>query len=326
MEIAVLGGCGFIGARLVTQLLAAGHQVRIFDKVSSTAHPTLATLGDVRDRAALKEFMAHSDCVINLAAEHRDDVKPVSLYTDVNVRGAENVVFAAEANGVEHILFLSTVAVYGLDQPLASESAAIRPFNHYGQSKAQAEAVYTKWASAKATQRVLTVLRPCVVFGEGNRGNVFKLIEQIRRGRFLMVGDGNNHKSVAYVQNLADFMCLQIHAPTAGIQVFNYADKPDLTTTELVQKIRALLPDTVTRSFHVPYGLALAGGYAFDVLAWLSGRSLAISSARVRKFCAETRVATDALEQIGFQPKFTIEEGLLRMIADMATDESPRQR
>lgn len=325
MQIAVIGGSGFIGSRLVSQLLAAGHRVRIFDIERSPGHPALFTHCDVRDAAAVTQALADCDCVVNLAAEHRDDVKPVSQYDEVNVGGAENVVRAAEANGVARIVFISSVAVYGLDQALPSESAAIKPFNDYGRTKAQAETVYTNWAAAAAAQRSLTLLRPAVTFGEGNQGNVFKLIDQIRRRRFVMVGRGENRKSVAYVGNLVDFICGRIDAGP-GIHLFNYADKPDLTTAELVLQIQALLPDSGGRSIHLPYGLALAMAYLFDALAYLSGRTFAISSARVRKFCAATQVATTALEQTGFQPKCTIHEGLVRMVAAIEAEELQRKR
>ena len=324
MHIAVIGGSGFIGSRLVSQLLAAGHEVRIFDIAPSAVHPALVTHCDVRDANAVIQALTACDCVINLAAEHRDDVKPASRYFEVNVGGAENVVRAAEAHGVSHIVFISSVAVYGLDQPLATESAAIKPYNDYGRSKAQAEAVYAKWAAASA-QRSLTLLRPVVVFGEGNQGNVFNLIDQIRRRRFLMVGRGDNRKSVAYVGNLVDFLCSRIDAGP-GVHLFNYADKPDLSTAELVQQIRALLPGSGGAAIRLPYGVALALAFVFDALAHLSGRPLAISSARVRKFCADTQVATGALEQTGFQPKFTIQEGLVRMVAALEADELQRRR
>lgn len=325
MNIVVLGGSGFIGSRLVTQLLETGHRVRIFDRMRSQEHHSLVTLGDVRDRAAVERCMANCDCAINLAAEHRDDVRPASLYTEVNVGGAESVVRSAEAQGVQRILFPSTVAVYGLEQAMPTEAAAIHPFNAYGVSKAAAEAVYAAWAAADPARRTLTVLRPCVVFGEGNRGNVFNLIDQIRRGRFRMVGSGDNRKSVAYVGNLVDFICSRLDAPP-GLEIFNYADKPDLSTNELVQQIHALLAVPAPVAHPLPYGIALAGGFAFDLLAWAIRRPLPVSSMRVRKFCAETRVATLALEQSGFQRRFTIAEGLARMVASMSTEQPPPQR
>ncbi len=320
MNIVVVGGSGFIGSRLVSELLVRGHNVRIFDKNASAMHPNCVTLGDVRDDAALSRMLVGCDCAINLAAEHNDDVRPVSLYFDVNVGGAKNLVRAAEANGVGRIVFVSSVAVYGLEQPMAVETAPLRPCNDYGRSKVQAEAVYARWATLVAERRSLTVLRPCVVFGEGNRGNVHNLIDHIRSRRFVMVGRGDNRKSIAYVGNLVDFLCTQLDN-ASGVHLYNYADKPDLSMRELVQQICTLLPAHGTSNARLPYALALAAGFMCDAIARLSGRSLSISSARVRKFCADTRIAADQIQRLGFQPRVTLSEGLARTVSHLLTNQ-----
>jgi nucleoside-diphosphate-sugar epimerase len=324
MKILVVGGSGFIGSRLITALLDAGHQVHIFDKAPSALHPQRVTLGDVRDRDAVTRAAAGCDCIVNLAAEHTDDVRPASLYFDVNVGGARTVVHAAEQHAVDRLVFISSVAVYGLDRPQADESAALQPSDDYGRSKVDAEAVYAQWANAQPG-RALTVLRSTVVFGPGNRGNVHQLIEHILRRRFVMVGRGDNRKSIAYVDNLVDFMLTRLDAG-AGVHLFNYADKPDLSTAELVRMIRALLPGTRGAAFRLPYLLAIAAGYAFDAAARLLRRPTAISAVRVRKFCAETTVATGALQRSGFRARHTIEEGLARTIDAMGAGGEARGR
>jgi nucleoside-diphosphate-sugar epimerase len=320
MNIVVLGGSGFIGSRLVSELIAAGHSVRIFDKRPSAAHSGLVTLGDIRDAAAVTAALVGCDCAVNLAAEHADDVRPVSLYYEVNVGGAQNLLRAAEANGVMRLLFVSSVSVYGLDQPLADESSPLLPSNDYGRSKAAAEAEYLAWVHALATQRSLLMVRPCVVFGEGNRGNVHNLIDHIRRRRFVMIGSGENRKSIAYVGNLVGFLCACVEAPV-GVQVYNYADKPDFSTRELVDTIRTLLPEAGTTRLRLPYAMALALGYVFDALAWLRGRPMAISSARVRKFCADTRIAADAVRATGFTPRVDLKQALALTIASLPRED-----
>jgi nucleoside-diphosphate-sugar epimerase len=92
MKILVIGGSGFIGTRLVDELLKTGHDLAIFDKNPSSAFNHSVTIGDVRELNALDKALHGIDVVYNLAAEHRDDVTPTSLYYDVNVRGAKNIV------------------------------------------------------------------------------------------------------------------------------------------------------------------------------------------------------------------------------------------
>jgi nucleoside-diphosphate-sugar epimerase len=88
MKVLVIGGSGFIGTWLVEELIKEKHEVRIFDKNPSELFARLTTLGDVRVAQGLNDALRGADVVFNLAAEHRDDVLPKSLYFDVNVQGA----------------------------------------------------------------------------------------------------------------------------------------------------------------------------------------------------------------------------------------------
>ena len=139
MNILVIGGSGFIGTALIRELLALGYYVRNFDKNPSLDFSELSTIADVRDKDALKEALKEVDVVFNLAVEHRDDVTPVTLYYDVNVQGARNIVEAAELNNVKRIIFTSSVAVYGFTEKEVDESGKLRPFNDYGRTKLEAE-------------------------------------------------------------------------------------------------------------------------------------------------------------------------------------------
>ena len=312
----MIGGSGFIGTRLVAKLIDSGHDVSIFDLAASAVFPDRVMLGDVRDEVALTRALGDCDWVIQLAAEHRDDVRPIAKYFDVNVGGAKNIVAVMQRLGINHAILMSSVAVYGLKQTLPDEAASVQPDGPYGESKAQAEAIFRQWSVASPLLRTLVVLRPVVVFGEGNRGNMLNLIEQIRRNRFLMVGKGDNYKSAAYVENLVDFTCLQLHA-AAGEHVFNYADKPDRSIREWVTGIDAILGRRARGSDAVPVSLGIAVGYVFDALAWITRRRFAVSSDRVRKFCADTSVSTQTLEDTGFRARYDLDTGLKRMIAHL---------
>ncbi len=312
--IVVTGGAGFVGTRFCQRLVAAGLPFRIIDKVPSATFPDACTLADVRDPAALRAAIPPGTrAIVHLAAEHRDDVTPRTLYDDVNVQGARHLCDAAEQAGVEAIIFTSSVACYGFAAPETDESGAIRPFNDYGRTKAEAEVVFREWQQRAPQSRALTIVRPTVIFGERNRGNVYNLLNQIARGRFLMVGDGRNCKSMAYVENVAAFLefCL---ASEAGVRVVNYIDKPDMTMNELVGLVYASLhrkPGLVRR---LPYALGYLIGAAFDVLAMITGRKFPVSRIRVRKFCATTQFAS-AAAAAGFVPPYTLREGLQRTLA-----------
>jgi GlcNAc-P-P-Und epimerase len=73
-----------------------------------------------------------------------------------------------------------------------------------------------------------------------------------------------------------------------------------------------------------PYQIGLAGGYLFDLATLVSGRQFPISSIRIKKFCAGTQIAADKLRETGFLPRYSLEQGLERMIAaDFHPDSQP---
>jgi nucleoside-diphosphate-sugar epimerase len=227
------------------------------------------------------------------------------------VSGAENTCAVAEQHGIERLVFTSTVAVYGLVEQEVDETAPLHPFNDYGRTKLQAEQIFRDWA-ARRPERGLTIVRPTVVFGPGNRGNIYTLLAQIARGRNLVIGDGTNGKSMAYVENLADFLAFALGFGS-GVHVYNYVDKPDLTMNELASLAgRTLGAGSPPR--HVPYGPALVAGLMFDLAARLTGRRFPISAVRVRKYRAVTRFDATRLAASGFAPRYRLRESLIATI------------
>jgi nucleoside-diphosphate-sugar epimerase len=312
MNILVTGGSGFIGTNLVADLLKEGHNVAIYDKQKSETYPDLCIIGDIRDKEKLTHFMRGVDAVYHLAAEHRDDVQPTSLYYEVNVGGAKNMAYALKENNVKRLIFTSTVAVYGLNSGEPNEDSPIRPFNDYGKSKYEAEVIFNKWADSDHTH-CLSIVRPTAIFGEKNRGNVYNLLNQIASNKFIMVGNGKNKKSMGYVLNFVKFLAFLLKT-TTGKYVYNYADKPDLRIDELVRITRKALGKRGDLIFRFPYMIGLFGGYGFDLLAKVTGKTYLVSAIRIKKFSADTVINTDKVQKTGFGPSFTLVEGLSRMI------------
>jgi nucleoside-diphosphate-sugar epimerase len=311
VPILILGGSGFIGTRLTALLTAQRVPVRIGDLRPSEAFPELWAECDVRRQETLGEAASGAGALVNLAAEHRDDVRPLSRYRETNVDGAAQVCLAARNAGIQKIVFTSSVSVYGFHSFPVDESGPFAPCNAYGKTKLEAESVYRAWAGEDPS-RTLVIVRPCVVFGEGNRGNVYTLLRQIASGRFLMAGSGKNVKSMAYVGNVAAFLAHTLSLGP-GVHVFNYVDRPDMSTGELVEFIQRSLGKPV-KTARIPLPVALAAGHLMDVLARLSGRRFPVSAVRVSKFCASTQFVAELAGQSGFSPPYSLREGLARTI------------
>ncbi|MCK9330967.1 MAG: NAD-dependent epimerase/dehydratase family protein [Candidatus Cloacimonetes bacterium] len=307
-KICLIGASGFVGTRL-TDICKNNFDITNLDKQQSLFFQELTILGDVRNPEDIEKAMKCKNMVVLLAAEHRDDVSPVSLYYDVNVQGTKNVLAAMDKACVKNIIFTSSVAVYGLNKENPNEEHLADPFNHYGKSKWQAEEVLREWYNHNPQEKSLTIIRPTVIFGERNRGNVYNLLKQIASGKFLMVGKGTNYKSMAYVGNIAAFIKHHLQNTKPGYQVFNYIDKPDLNMNELVSQVEKSLNKHIP-STHFPYWLGMLGGYGFDILSKLTCKKFSVSSVRVKKFCATTQFDATKAHNCGFKAPYTLSQGL----------------
>ena len=313
MIVNIVGGSGFIGTRLSSRL-DRGNECcfSIIDKVPSRTYPDRMTIADVRSVDALRAAITEGAIIINLAAEHWDDVRPMSLYNEVNVGGAKNVCSVAREKNVQTIIFTSTVAVYGFARLGTDESGSIAPFNEYGRSKYEAEQVYKAWQSEAADSRTLVIVRPTVAFGEQNRGNVYNLLRQIVSGTVVMIGDGKNRKSMAYVENVAAFLEYAMTF-SPGVHIYNYIDKPDFTMNVLVGSVYRMLGKSEVIGVRLPFALGYGLGMCFDALAAVTGRKFAISSIRVKKFCADS-VFEAAIDKTGFVAPVPLSEALERTV------------
>jgi nucleoside-diphosphate-sugar epimerase len=311
MSIVVLGGSGFIGTRLCDRFERRNLKFSIIDKVISSQFPRHTHQQDIRFPISAS---SSSDIIvfINLAAEHQDDVSPASLYDQVNIGGAINICNLARTMDVKKIIFTSSVAVYGFAPLGTNESGAIAPFNDYGRTKWEAEQVYKKWQAEDPENRTLVIIRPTVVFGERNRGNVFNLLRQIASGKFVMVGDGLNRKSMAYVENVAAFLEYSLSFKP-GVHIYNYIDKPDFTMNALVDYVNKLLGRYSSINFRLPFFVGILIGSAFDLVAKITGTKFPISAIRVKKFCANS-VYQSAIESTGFVPPVPLMEAIEKTV------------
>lgn len=273
-KITVIGGSGFVGTNLCKQLSLKQQDFEIIDIKMSNQFPDKCKIGDVRDIDALRQTIT-GNVIVNLAAVHRDDVRDKSEYKRTNVNGAENIASVCEEKGIKKIVFTSTVAVYGFAEPGTDENGVINPFNEYGRTKFEAEEKLRQWHADGDNS--LIIVRPTVIFGEGNRGNVFNLLNQIASGKFVMVGKGQNKKSMAYIQNVVVFLekCISTEQKYG---VFNYVDTPDMTMNELVRQVRAKLKGKNSVGPRLPYWLGMILGKMADLVSALTGKNLGVNS------------------------------------------------
>ena len=321
-KITVIGGSGFVGTNLCRHLALKQQDFEIVDLKMSNQFPEKCKIGDVRDVDSLRQTIS-GDVVVNLAAVHRDDVRDKSEYQRTNVDGAENIARICEEKGIAKIVFTSTVAVYGFAEPGTDEAGDIKPFNEYGRTKFDAEEKLRAWQSIG--QNALLIVRPTVIFGEGNRGNVYNLLNQIASGKFVMIGNGENKKSMAYIQNVVAFLekCI---STDQNYGVYNYVDTPDMTMYQLVSQVRAKLKGRNNVGLRLPYWFGIILGKIADIVSTLTGKNLPVSSIRVKKFASSTefRSVKNTLEQ--FVAPFELSQGIERTLqSEFVTPDPTRE-
>ena len=309
-EIAIVGGAGFVGSRLNARLNKGNFFSNRYD-IDLTNDIDKSIYLDVEDIDSLDQ-LSGVDTIINLAAVHRDDVRPLSRYDDVNIQGAKNVCEAARKHRINKIIFTSSVAIYGFAPAETDESGEPNYFNDYGRTKYLAEEVYKAWQLEDPESRTLVIVRPTVIFGEANRGNVYNLLRQIASRRFVMFGDGTNKKSMAYVENVVAFIEYSLSFES-GLHIYNYIDKPDFDMNTLICGARKTLFGKTNVGLRLPVFVGIALGYVADLAAIIMRKPLPVSSIRIKKFMGTTQFAS-SISDTGFVPPVSLEEGLARTL------------
>ena len=320
--ILLIGGAGFVGTCLASRLSRGDRKYLIGDIDISHCVDNIVKL-DVEIPTSL-DHVSGCSAIINLAAVHRDDIRPLSRYDDVNVQGAVNICEAARQHSINKIIFTSSVAIYGFAPSDTDESGEANYFNDYGRTKYLAEQVYKEWHDEAPDVRTLVIVRPTVIFGDGNRGNVYNLLRQIASRRFVMFGDGTNRKSMAYVENVVAFIEYSLSFKP-GLHIYNYIDKPDFDMNTLVSGARRTLFGKNNVGLRLPAFLGMAIGYFADFVSKVTGKNLPVSSIRVKKFMGTTQF-TSSVSETGFVAPVSLEEGLARTLRYEFLEENSGKR
>ncbi len=312
------GASGFIGSHF-HEALDNKLMVNMDLKKPLFAHESHFHQGDIRNITEIRAIAAQHTCdtIVHLAAEHKDFGIPYEDYFRTNEQGTRNLCEVATELGIKKFVFYSSVAVYGVVADVADENTPPNPNLPYGASKFAGEKVLYEWAAADPTRSVL-IIRPAVVYGERNVANMFRLIQQVQAGRYFHIGEGQNIKSIAYVRNLVAATLFLADKMKPGVQIYNYADEPQLKSREIGSIIAHALgkKEPIT----LPYWMVYTMGLPFDIAIKLTGKDLPISTNRVKKFCTQTYFKAQRVVEAGFSPKYSNKEGLQNMVKWMNSD------
>ncbi|MGE5400342.1 MAG: NAD-dependent epimerase/dehydratase family protein [Ignavibacteriales bacterium] len=309
MNCLITGGSGFIGKHLVDYIRTnkSYDKIIIIDTVEPHYQVTDVEFikCDIRQQIdiTLKEKI---DVCFHLAAVAKEPGYEWEMYFEANYSGTRNVIAFCEKNGINNIVFTSTMMVFRAGEVRNNESSLTAPDTGYGISKILAEAALKEWAAAGNNRR-LRIVRPGVVFGKGENGNYTRLYKALKKNMFFYTGKKTTIKGSIYVKDLVRFICFladDLHNNVVYHMVYPY----QLTIDEICRTIcsvfgwKRIIPT-------VPYKMALMMSYPFEMLSLL-GFKTNIHHRRIQKLYFSTDISADLAQSVGFELKYTLDEAL----------------
>lgn len=320
MRIVVTGATGFIGSNLAASLARAGHDVvstgRAENPVEKARHERLSKLGVRVDTGSLLDagfagrLVQGAEIVIHLAAAQHEGNVPDSYFRDVNVNGTRNLLDASVAAGVRRFVYGSTIGIYGSAGGTAlDENSPPRPENIYAVTKLEAEAVVREYASRLET----SIGRISETYGPDD-GRLLKLFRAIDKGRFILLGSGQNLRQVIYVDDLNEALMLAAQRPEAVGETFVFCGSEVMTTTTMVDTI-ATVVNRRGRVPRVPVWPFRAAAAVFEATLKPMGIQPPLTQRRLDFFTKSFVFSNEKSRRLlGFEPRVRFADGAARTV------------
>ena len=302
MKVLVTGASGFLGQAIVEEFLSNGVVVVGVSKTSGQFQADI-TVEKSLDKLSKLESV---DAVIHSAGlAHQFGKTPREKFFEVNVKGTENVLKLAKTLQTNHFILISSVAVYGDNSGLQipdskfQEESECNPIGDYAQSKYDAEQLSIKFCAENNLR--LTILRPATIIGEGDKGNVMRLITTIKNNQFYWIGKGKNIKSLIDKNDVAKACRLVFSTSDAKFQLYNLTANPiDMRT----------IVDTIADELKVEIPKIYVPQFVAELIAKFSGT--------IKKWLSDDVFSGDKINaDLDFQPQTDIKKSLRREVRSL---------
>ena len=282
MRIAVTGANGFIGQQLCPYLQ---EQLKA-DIITLTRSPSAignkALSFSVSDEQLISD-LSQIDCLIHLAARTHSNATATDLERD-NLALSERVAKLALAAKVARVIYISSIKVNGdstQDRAPFTADEAPQPDDDYGRSKLASELILKRYFANTPTE--LVIIRPPLVYGSNNKGNLKSLEKLIRLGLPLPFANLNNQRDLVSIENLCALISLTVAHPHAANQIFLVSDGISRNTKEIVELL-AKYQNRQLRFFKMPdWVFAVLKKYKPQVSERLTG-NLQVDITKTRSF------------------------------------------
>jgi Nucleoside-diphosphate-sugar epimerases len=334
--VVIFGGTGFIGTHVAQHWLREklARQIILVDVSPPRNEPYTSELqsalkdgrasyvcGDVRNAEWRSQLPESAGLIFNLAAIHREPGHMPREYFETNLRGAENVCAYASAAQCRQLVFTSSISPYGPSEDVKNEDSIPVPETPYGSSKLAAEKIHLGWQTA-CPNRKLLILRPGVVFGPGEGGNVTRLVRSLVKGYFVYMGNRRTRKAGGYVKELCHVIQFGLQRQDSSEEsssLLNFSMNPPPALEDFVSAIRKIA-GIRRQPLSVPRSLLLSVSYPIDGIAKTFGIRQPISPVRVRKLFRSTYIEPKRLRDLNYSWKYTLEEAFADWKHDLPQD------
>ena len=316
----IFGGCGFIGSHVVDLLREKYPDAKIYiadllaDAAQSDGVISYQRV-DVRSPIELQGDFGANTLVFNFAAIHRTPGHPDYAYFETNIRGAENVCDFARKHGIENIVFTSSIAPYGAAEELKTEETLPTPNTPYGISKLVAEKIHREWAAENASRR-LSIVRPGIVFGKGENGNMTRLYKALKKRKFAYAGRKDTIKACIYVKDLVRVMLAMGEAEGEKTKLYNCCYYPSFTIEQIAN---TMLKATGMRR-RIPFIPRKPMMAAATLCGLFGALGLGICPARVRKLMVSTNIDGQRLAK-DYPLSYSLEDAFRDWFKDCGEEE-----
>jgi len=317
-RVLITGATGFVGRSLCTFLTECGYVVRGTYRhqlpINFPVHIEWKLVPDIDSNTEWKEALEDVDCVVHLAAlAHQMGVQGKGRFDEfmrINAAGTERLAQEiCESKTVKRLIFISTIGVVKSisDKQLNAETVCM-PENDYGKSKYAAELAIQE--KLKDCEVDWCILRPTLVYGPGNPGNMERLLKLINMGIPLPLGAVKNRRSFIYIGNFVDAIEKCLSHPNASRKIFLVSDNEIVSTPELI-RILTRYADKSVKLITVPSPVLRQIGLCGDVVSRFVGRSIGIDTYSISRLTGSLYVDSTPIKQtLGWAPPFSLEEGL----------------
>ncbi|MEO3404443.1 NAD(P)-dependent oxidoreductase [Mucilaginibacter sp. CAU 1740] len=310
MNYIIFGGSGFIGTHLAKLIADKFPQEKIYKYDINTKVSSDYEVLDVRKAIDPAIADLSNSIIYNLAAVHTTPGHPDHEYFETNIFGAENVCNFARKNGINRIVFTSSIAPYGPSEELKEETTLPMPNSPYGISKLTAEYIHKIWQAEDPVNRKLTIVRPGVVFGKSEGGNFTRLYGSLKKKMFFYPGRKDTIKAAVYVKDVARVLYETSIKTNSEVETYNLSYYPAPTIEEICTTI-ADVTGVAKPKLVVPSGLLKKTAGA----VYYAGRTLGkkingIHPDRVKKLMISTNISGKKLSESPYKLQYSLKEAI----------------